>query len=277
MARAVFDDPTSLALKAQLANSYHIAGVGIWALGMDGNNPAMLAALLGNAPAAKSYQTGPTTTSTSSTTTTVSGPPGSGFKTTGSWSGHPVTLTPVNAPSLPATRQKLGTLSTFSTDDPDLSCLETTPHLTVWSYASMPHVDVVLATQPQDCASAAWTIPTSTSTVTKGTSGSSTSTTSAPTPTSTYASTPPIIDDIDLDHHHIDNHHLHHGSDLDDHHHVNHGPGSVRTASSRSGIDSSRFCIRYSASPSQPMSQLSERPAQARRRLFGCSSGACIE
>ena len=48
-----FDDPTSMALKAQLANYFHIAGVGIWALGMDGNDPAMLAALLGNAPVAK--------------------------------------------------------------------------------------------------------------------------------------------------------------------------------------------------------------------------------
>ena len=55
-----FDDPTSLALKAQLADSFHIAGLGIWALGMDGNNPAMLAALLGNAPAVKDLQTGPT-------------------------------------------------------------------------------------------------------------------------------------------------------------------------------------------------------------------------
>ena len=48
--RTYFDDPTSLALKAQLANFFHMAGVGIWALGMDGNNPANLAALLGNAP-----------------------------------------------------------------------------------------------------------------------------------------------------------------------------------------------------------------------------------
>ena len=53
-----FDNPTSLALKAQLADLFHIGGVGIWALGMDGNNPAMLAALLGNAPASKDYQSG---------------------------------------------------------------------------------------------------------------------------------------------------------------------------------------------------------------------------
>ena len=84
-----FDNPTSLALKAQLANLFHIGGVGIWALGMDGNNPAMLAALLGNAPAAKDYQTGPTTTTTSaSSTTTLPGPPGTGYVTTGVWNGH---------------------------------------------------------------------------------------------------------------------------------------------------------------------------------------------
>ncbi len=59
-----FDDPTSLALKAQLASTFHIAGLGIWALGMDGNNPAMLGALLGNAPAVKDLQTGPTAAST---------------------------------------------------------------------------------------------------------------------------------------------------------------------------------------------------------------------
>jgi hypothetical protein len=42
-----YDDPTSLALKAQLADRAHILGVGIWALGMEGDHPAMLAALTG--------------------------------------------------------------------------------------------------------------------------------------------------------------------------------------------------------------------------------------
>ncbi|HEY8740733.1 MAG TPA: glycosyl hydrolase family 18 protein, partial [Candidatus Dormibacteraeota bacterium] len=42
-----YDDPTSIALKAQLASSYRILGTGIWALGMDGNSPAMMAALVG--------------------------------------------------------------------------------------------------------------------------------------------------------------------------------------------------------------------------------------
>jgi GH18 family chitinase len=74
-----FDNPTSLALKAQLANLFHIGGVGIWALGMDGNNPAMLAALLGNSPAVKDYEVGPTVTSSSASSTTQPGPAGSGF------------------------------------------------------------------------------------------------------------------------------------------------------------------------------------------------------
>ncbi len=70
-----FDDPTSMALKAQLANYFHIAGVGIWALGMDGNDPAMLAALLGNAPAAKDALTGP--------------PAGTGFVSVATFAGVP--------------------------------------------------------------------------------------------------------------------------------------------------------------------------------------------
>ena len=57
--KTYYDDPTSMALKAQLANFFHIAGVGIWALGMDGNDPAMLAALTGNAPVTKDTLTGP--------------------------------------------------------------------------------------------------------------------------------------------------------------------------------------------------------------------------
>ncbi len=69
-----YDDPASVALKAALADYYHVAGVGVWALGMDGNDQAMLAALLGNSPPIKDYNIGPVQTSesvTSSTTTQV--------------------------------------------------------------------------------------------------------------------------------------------------------------------------------------------------------------
>ncbi len=42
-----FDDPVSIALKAALAVQYGCAGVGVWDLGMSGNNPSISAALLG--------------------------------------------------------------------------------------------------------------------------------------------------------------------------------------------------------------------------------------
>jgi hypothetical protein len=54
-----FDDPQALALKAQVANSFGARGVGIWTLGMEGNDPAMLAALVGNAPVVKEYDVPP--------------------------------------------------------------------------------------------------------------------------------------------------------------------------------------------------------------------------
>jgi glycosyl hydrolase family 18 (putative chitinase) len=188
-----FDNPTSLAMKAQLANTYHIAGLGIWALGMDGNDPAMLAALLGNAPAAKDYQTGPTTTPTPTTA-----PPGTGFISTGTWNSVSVPLTPINAPPPGGTAQYLGSLSALSTTDPTLACLQTGLPLAVWSFSTLPGVDVVVAGQPQDCATAMWsftppspnggTSPTSPTTTTTGPT-SPTTTTTSPTTTTTSPTT----------------------------------------------------------------------------------------
>jgi hypothetical protein len=54
-----YDDPTSLALKAQLANRLRLLGVGIWALGMDGNSAQMMAAMLGRAKPLKGEIAGP--------------------------------------------------------------------------------------------------------------------------------------------------------------------------------------------------------------------------
>ena len=54
-----FEDPTSLYDAAQLAAANDLAGVGIWALGMDGNGPSMLSALLGFSPAVKDGGVGP--------------------------------------------------------------------------------------------------------------------------------------------------------------------------------------------------------------------------
>jgi hypothetical protein len=61
---AYYDNPQSLAMKAYLADTDGLAGVGIWALGMDGNDPAMMAALLGRARPLK-LPTGPSTLSSS--------------------------------------------------------------------------------------------------------------------------------------------------------------------------------------------------------------------
>jgi len=60
-----FEDPTSVYMETQLAERFGIAGMGIWALGMDNNDPAMMAAILGNAPAKKDTLAGPTSTSAS--------------------------------------------------------------------------------------------------------------------------------------------------------------------------------------------------------------------
>lgn len=174
-----FDNPTSLALKAELANSFNVAGVGIWALGMDGNNPAMLAALLGNAPPAKDYSPGPTST----TPTTV---PGTGFVTSGTFENASVTLAPVSATPSSGTAELVGTMSTFTTTDPALSCLGSGPVLSVWTFSALPGEDVVVAEQPQDCASAVWSFIPPTSTTTSSTSST---TTTAPSDTTTSSST----------------------------------------------------------------------------------------
>ncbi|MHB1786647.1 MAG: glycosyl hydrolase family 18 protein, partial [Acidimicrobiales bacterium] len=177
-----FDNPTSLALKAELANSFHIRGLGIWALGMDGNDPAMLAALLGQAPVVKDFTPGPTSTSTSPSTTTTSTttPSSTGYTYSGVWQGQTVTLTPVS--TRPA-GTSLGTLSAFRTNDPHLTCLQTGPSLEVWSSAGDPNTDFVTASQPQNCATAVWSFPVhggQSGTGGSTTPGSPTTTTTAP-------------------------------------------------------------------------------------------------
>lgn len=54
-----YDDPTSVALKARWASDSHILGVGIWALGMDGSDPAMIAAMVGKQRPLKPELSGP--------------------------------------------------------------------------------------------------------------------------------------------------------------------------------------------------------------------------
>ena len=207
-----FDDPTSLALKAQLAQTFHIAGMGVWALGMDGNNPAMLAALLGNAPVIKDFVPGPSTAGStapggSSTTSTTTAKPT--YSYAGVWNQTSVSLTPAVLASLPddGEGQPAGVLSTFSTDDPAFSCLTKGGTLAVSELIGAPGVFLVTAQTPGNCASGWWTFAadtgpgggagggsggggggtTTTTDPTTTTSTSSTTTTSSSTTTSTTA------------------------------------------------------------------------------------------
>ena len=102
-----YDNPTSAALKAQLAEAHHLAGVGVWALGMDGNDPAMLAALGGgraskNAPPATGSPSPPPSAPGSFTSPPSNGgskmasPATGASPTTG---GAPATIPPSGSPT----------------------------------------------------------------------------------------------------------------------------------------------------------------------------------
>jgi spore germination protein len=51
-----FDNPVSIALKTALANEFHLGGVGVWALGMNGGDTQMLQALAGGRAPYKKQQ-----------------------------------------------------------------------------------------------------------------------------------------------------------------------------------------------------------------------------
>jgi hypothetical protein len=193
-----FEDPTSLYDAAQLAKSRSFAGVGIWALGMDGNNQSDLLALCGFPPAPNTAPTGPslafpaappggsapqsttttvaqptvtttttgsavsttTTTSPASTTTSTTGPAGPTYS--GQWNQSQVTLAKVTGTAIPATQgtAAVGQLTDFATDDPSISCLSQSPSLPVWQVSGNPKEYLVIATYPADCTSADFTFST---------------------------------------------------------------------------------------------------------------------
>ncbi len=114
-----FEDPPALYAAAQLAQSHDFAGVGIWALGMDGNDAADLAALDGFAPAVKGLPTGPVTTSASPPATASPAPPA------------PSPTPPSHAPTPPpapttTTTRPSGTTTT--TTRPPATTTTTAPH-----------------------------------------------------------------------------------------------------------------------------------------------------
>jgi hypothetical protein len=178
--QACFDNPTSLALKAQLANTYHLAGVGIWAMGMDGGASALQAALRGDAPLIRTLPRGPGP----SPSTTTTGAAATAYTYQGSWNGQPVTLTAVDPGDIATEpQQPAGALDAFSSDDPTVSCLTTGPPLAVVSLSSEPGLYAVLASTPGDCVAGAWEFDAA-----GGATPSPTTTTTSPpdpTPTST--------------------------------------------------------------------------------------------
>jgi Glycosyl hydrolases family 18 len=182
-----FEDPTSLYDTAQLASASNLGGLGVWALGMDGNDPSLLAALLGFAPAISDDPVGPsatspsgpaqsgpvvstpsspgptsttsstvprnsTTTTTTTTTTTASTAP-QNFDYTGTWQGQSVTLSPIPAAQAPPapTGPAAGHLIGFATNDPSDSCAASEAFLQVWPMSASSNQYLVLVQEPGDC------------------------------------------------------------------------------------------------------------------------------
>jgi hypothetical protein len=211
---AFFEDPNSLYMGAQLAQEDGLAGVGAWALGMDGSDDnAVVSALDGNAPADKDGLAGPSSTSastgssgvvtgnlptapssggsspttggsggTSSTTSTT--PTGPTTTTTtvpslyeGTWQDVSVELDATSTTIDQSNLTWIGTLSGFATNDPIFQCLTAEPTLQVYSLSTDPDHDYVLAQTPNDCVDGAFTFATA-GLPTTGTT--STTTTTAP-------------------------------------------------------------------------------------------------
>jgi spore germination protein YaaH len=117
-----FEDASSLAIRAQLAQSYGVRGVGIWSLGMDGNDPALLTALVGSAGVLRNFTPPPSSNAGSPTTTTTRAPTTSTTKpaTTSTTSKQTTTTTsrPTTTTTSRPTTTTTSTSSTTSTTQP---------------------------------------------------------------------------------------------------------------------------------------------------------------
>ena len=200
---------------ARLAQQFHLGGVGIWALGMEGNDPAMVSALDGFAPAQKAVVPGPSSTSTSpapavvpatpsvgdvpvavpsnsdaaptssSTTTTTTSAPASPYQYSGTFDGMSVTLTAAPPTSVTAGATPLAqSLTGFTTNDPSDGCLSAEASLEVWPDAGAPQYDVVMANQASgDCVTASFLFSSPNGGSGSGGGGGTTSTTNTTTST----------------------------------------------------------------------------------------------
>lgn len=108
--QAFFEDPASLYMAAQLAQSAGLAGVGLWALGYDGNSPTIIDALDGKAavekgagatPPGTAINATPATDSNGSQTTTPNATLSSGLQTTALTGSLPVSQTTTSTSESP--------------------------------------------------------------------------------------------------------------------------------------------------------------------------------
>ena len=108
-----FDVPTSFYVDAELAQNSGLGGVGMWALGMDGNDPADLSALLGFAPAVKGGPVGPAAPGAPATTSTTA--PGSSAPAASGNTGSAPSSTTSTSPGSTTSTTAPGSTSTTTT------------------------------------------------------------------------------------------------------------------------------------------------------------------
>jgi hypothetical protein len=132
-----FEVPSSLYDAAQLANANGLGGVGIWALGMDGNDPDLSAALAGLSTVVKDYSGGPsatspsssTSTSTSTSTTTTTTTTVGSTSSTSTSTTAPSTSTTSTSPTTPTTSDPSQTASTTPTTEQATVSISTLPSI----------------------------------------------------------------------------------------------------------------------------------------------------
>ncbi len=183
-----YESPTSYYLAEQLAADGGLGGVGVWALGLDANDPADLSALLGFPPAVEGGPAGPTSTSRSPAATTSPTPPTSAptttsaptsaktlasrrtvatltatspaakapvpFSYTGIFDDTEITLSAIDAGAAPPVTGMAGQLTAFVTDDPAAACLTAEAGPTVYAVSGEPSEFLVRTTSPADCTTA---------------------------------------------------------------------------------------------------------------------------
>jgi hypothetical protein len=154
-----FDVPTSFYVAAQLSQNAGLGGVGIWALGMDGNDPADLAALLGFAPAVKGGPVGPassvgpaTAPSTSTSTTSPSATTGPSTSGTTSSTAPGTSTTTTSIPASSSTTTTTTTTPTSTTSTTSTTTTTTAPTFTYggqWNGSAVVLTEVTSSGIPQ--------------------------------------------------------------------------------------------------------------------------------